>query len=126
MVGLQSLFQSPEHSCFVGRGARAFLEAQMSMIRKLKALKRCQAIAASVKDCTTACWSASEVHWGSSTVGQSKYSDCSGLLLQLGAGKNDISEAACSVTAGMQPGAFLKTASSAYECLDFVSVRLVP
>lgn len=35
----------------LGEGALALLEAQMSVIQKLKALKRCQARAASVKGC---------------------------------------------------------------------------
>lgn len=111
----------------LGEGALALLEAQMSVIQKLKALKRCQARAASVKGCYYSLLVnkqsalGKQYHWPEPTN-----SDCPGLLLQLGAGKNGISYAACSVTAGVQLGAFLITASSAYECLDFVSVRFVP
>lgn len=39
----------------LGEGALALLELHMSMIQKIKALKRCQAVVASVKDCITAC-----------------------------------------------------------------------
>lgn len=35
---------------FWGEGSLAFLEAQMSMNQKLKAIERCEAVAASVKD----------------------------------------------------------------------------
>lgn len=97
------------------------------MIWKLKALKRCQAVAALVKDYATACWSQAQcigeaVLWARASMN----SGCSGLLLWLGAGENGISQAAPSVTADVQLETFPKAASSAYECLDFVSVRRVP
>lgn len=62
MVGPYSLCSRVLNThVLLGEGALAPLEAQMSMIQKLKVLKRCQAVVASVKDCTTACWSASKV-----------------------------------------------------------------
>lgn len=42
----------------------------MSMNQKLKAIERCQPVAASVKDCSTAFWSASRGHWGSNIIAQ--------------------------------------------------------
>lgn len=97
------------------------------MIQKLKALKRCQAVAALVKDYTTACWSANTVHWDSCTVGQNKYE----FRLFRSAPVAWIWQkwhqpSSPSVTADVQLETFPKAAASAYECLDFVSVRHVP
>lgn len=93
---------------FWGEGSLAFLEAQN---QKLKAVERCEAVAASSERLLQPAGQQAEgIVEAISLPRASTISGCSGLLVQQLGG--DISPAACPITAGVQLGALVIAAPS--------------
>jgi len=124
MVALWSLSQSSERSCFVGRGGTPS-SGRGSDVN--------DSVAKSTKK-TLSCWCCSETlpqpagqqaelnRWPEQALTQTAQVCC----CSLGLAKMALAKQPALLLQACSLGAFMISVSSAYECLDFVSVRLVP